>query len=727
MSFLIIIILLVSFNFFSFSFFRDNIRNEIIQYNNANLKNTTDSFEKHFQLVNNIVLGLYYDDKVQLLLNNKSINYNIASQVRRNIQNIVHNPLLYMDNVVMYFEDSSFILEKSGSTRAETMFTKFYHSEDYPYDFWRNEFSKNYMFRIYSASTFSEITFKNVSSSKGKLFPIIVKNQLYPNLYIVAFADVDKITSAYHRSINDNFYILNDKGTRIFALNNIQAHDLPAFDYTHSFVKKGKYYYFYKKGISTGLTYVNVIPDENISSQIARLNFTLGSLLIVAVAISLITSILFTMRINSPVKQIIESIQHFKTHKGTRSSIKEFDMISESVSHMIKTNQDIHEDLTNKNSLLRHYAYTNKLKKIHNNFQDLKDLFAENKPFIFILFQLKFKNRFLDQIDTETDRATYFVREYISRIIAQKFVDTFTFQIENDQILSLVFADDCETDLIETLENLKRVFDLDKDYCLLTIAVSSQYNNATEFTSAYEQVVKLNKQRKLIDETQIILKNSDQDLHDPLTSALEQEFDTYLHAGNDAALIQFVHRILSQMDKQNAKAADFYQFGEQISKKVTNALITINLDREIQLNDLYNQLINCYNLQQLEQFIGQLLTDSAGLIKRKKEDRDHIISFVIDHIETAYFEDITLDTVAEKMNITGGYLSSYFKEKTGGNFTDYLHEVRIRKTKEILLQSNKKIQDIATQVGYLNMNSFNRMFKKYTGQTPSDFRNTNHS
>jgi UDP-N-acetylenolpyruvoylglucosamine reductase len=62
-----------------------------------------------------------------------------------------------------------------------------------------------------------------------------------------------------------------------------------------------------------------------------------------------------------------------------------------------------------------------------------------------------------------------------------------------------------------------------------------------------------------------------------------------LHAGNDTDLTLLVHKILLQMNKQNARVADFYQLGQQISKKVTNALITTDLEKEIHLNDLYNQ------------------------------------------------------------------------------------------------------------------------------------------
>ncbi|MNW01185.1 HTH-type transcriptional regulator YesS [compost metagenome] len=78
--------------------------------------------------------------------------------------------------------------------------------------------------------------------------------------------------------------------------------------------------------------------------------------------------------------------------------------------------------------------------------------------------------------------------------------------------------------------------------------------------------------------------------------------------------------------------------------------------------------------------------------------------------------------MADKLHITRSYLSTYFKEKTGINFVDYVNSVRIDKAKKLLLNPAIRIQDAAQFVGYQNINSFNRMFKKSTGFTPSEFR-----
>ena len=63
------------------------------------------------------------------------------------------------------------------------------------------------------------------------------------------------------------------------------------------------------------------------------------------------------------------------------------------------------------------------------------------------------------------------------------------------------------------------------------------------------------------------------------------------------------------------------------------------------------------------------------------------------------------------------------RQQTGTNFFTYVENVRIDKAKELLSQTNLKISDISTQVGYASVNSFCRAFKRSTGNNATNFRN----
>lgn len=129
-----------------------------------------------------------------------------------------------------------------------------------------------------------------------------------------------------------------------------------------------------------------------------------------------------------------------------------------------------------------------------------------------------------------------------------------------------------------------------------------------------------------------------------------------------------------------------------------------------------------YSTHQYSEWLQELVTPVLAAIRSGSETRDPVISFVLEYLEKHYGEDINLNIVADKLNLTSGYLSSIFKEKTGINFSEYLNTLRIERAKELLMNIDLRIQDIALQVGYQNVNSFIRMFKRASGLTPGEYR-----
>ena len=81
--------------------------------------------------------------------------------------------------------------------------------------------------------------------------------------------------------------------------------------------------------------------------------------------------------------------------------------------------------------------------------------------------------------------------------------------------------------------------------------------------------------------------------------------------------------------------------------------------------------------------------------------------------------DLSLDDVAKAVFLSSGYLSIIFKDETGYTVLEYITYVRMQKAKGLLLQTPAlKVKDIAEQLGYNNVQSFLRYFKKYYGETP---------
>ncbi len=124
----------------------------------------------------------------------------------------------------------------------------------------------------------------------------------------------------------------------------------------------------------------------------------------------------------------------------------------------------------------------------------------------------------------------------------------------------------------------------------------------------------------------------------------------------------------------------------------------------------------------LSAFAGQLAARSRDLIlQAQPQDSPSITrarSFIADHSD----EELSLAAVAHVVNMSATYFSEKFKEMTGINFVEYVARTRIEKARNLLLNPNRRVSEVAFEVGFQSLSQFNRMFKKVSGESPRDYR-----
>jgi len=92
------------------------------------------------------------------------------------------------------------------------------------------------------------------------------------------------------------------------------------------------------------------------------------------------------------------------------------------------------------------------------------------------------------------------------------------------------------------------------------------------------------------------------------------------------------------------------------------------------------------------------------------------------YIEEHQTEDLSLRQVAKAVNMSSFYFCKTFKKNAGITFTDYVTRVRIEKSKNLLLNPNLRVSEIAYDIGFQSLTHFNRVFKKILNQSPTAYR-----
>lgn len=110
--------------------------------------------------------------------------------------------------------------------------------------------------------------------------------------------------------------------------------------------------------------------------------------------------------------------------------------------------------------------------------------------------------------------------------------------------------------------------------------------------------------------------------------------------------------------------------------------------------------------------------------RRFKSQYSYHVKKALDYMDSRYNEDISLCGLASYLDINKSYFCSILKKEMGKTFTTILNEIRIEKSKDLLIEDNSSILEIALASGFNNQNYYNIMFKKITGMTPLEFRKT---
>ncbi|WP_042199125.1 AraC family transcriptional regulator [Paenibacillus camerounensis] len=137
--------------------------------------------------------------------------------------------------------------------------------------------------------------------------------------------------------------------------------------------------------------------------------------------------------------------------------------------------------------------------------------------------------------------------------------------------------------------------------------------------------------------------------------------------------------------------------------------------------DIYSVLAAMDTLDELENYLQALFREIIQNLDRGTGETNHgerVIQYLKDH----YKEEIVLKDMSTEFGISYSYMRKIVYELTGKSMIDYLNQLRIDKAKELLLDTDLTIKQVAAEVGYYNVQSFNRFFRKYEGMPPSSYK-----
>ncbi len=160
---------------------------------------------------------------------------------------------------------------------------------------------------------------------------------------------------------------------------------------------------------------------------------------------------------------------------------------------------------------------------------------------------------------------------------------------------------------------------------------------------------------------------------------------------------------------------------ETIQKLLTRLSDEPTLSERID-SDIIEQIKQMRTFKEIKKSLIDIMIKAASSFEQEINPEKKLCENVAAMLIANYSKDIDMLSIASNFSVSYSYLSRIFKNNMLMTLTDYLNKYRIDRSCELLKEKSEKLESIAIKVGYNNIQSFQRFFKKYKGTTPTLYR-----
>lgn len=205
---------------------------------------------------------------------------------------------------------------------------------------------------------------------------------------------------------------------------------------------------------------------------------------------------------------------------------------------------------------------------------------------------------------------------------------------------------------------------------------------------------------------------------------LENDILEAIRTLNEKVMLALLNDFQAYIEKQALSKVTAEGIIVRLTVVIYRQFEQLNLLLEWSLEGLLQELQSQGTLVEMIQVLKTNFSKwiNEGLTNHNKENVETVIAKAQDYIHNNYHKDLSMEEVAELIDLSISHFCMLFKQVSGYTFLEYLTKIRMDKAKYILKNSNVKVYQVAPLVGYQDPRYFTQVFKKITGMTPSEFR-----
>lgn len=486
-------------------------------------------------------------------------------------------------------------------------------------------------------------------------------------------------------------------------------------------------------------TYISAAPISGITGPVVNISRIILIISFSALFIAILMTWFASNNIYRPLYKLTQTFTGEGKDPWSPKKGDEFDLIKEKWSHLTGKSEELQKQLTKQLPQLKNNFITQLRSGYLYNYteEDLRRRMTsygwETKGKYFMLLDVQLTAVYKAEITTEKDESLFtFAVANIMDESAKTFFEQYTtvnyYDLSVGIFLVLEKDDHIDKKVFAFIEEITRT--INKILHLkVTITLSEKTDQIKQIPFLFQTVGQGKRHRNFENENQVIdltqIKNELKSKQLLYPFETERKIIQSIRRGQVEESEQLVRTFVSELteieNKEIAIQTGMYQLFSAIQHEI--------LQSGTQPSELYDSnhmLERLSQLRELERMvrwlIDEVITPYIQMLEGRMDiEMKQLVETVKEYINQHYMEDISLDSCADLSGTSSYTLSKSFNKILGINFIDYLTDLRMRKAKELLINTDMKIGDIAESVGYRH-SYFNRVFRRQAGVPPSQYR-----
>ncbi len=633
------------------------------------------------------------------------------------------------DEIFIIDQNNNKVINSYGLYESKTFFNSIYNYDTYKLSYWNN-------YKMYSSAPYRSLSPTTVSDGNNSknIIPIIIrsindtstKNLLVINVDIKTLLMPDK---AYSFTDNTGLYLLNNYSGQVFSNSSDKSFTLSYDDPLYKGLISGNEFFdlnienigkctIAASSLSNsfiGYTYYAVIPIADITKMLFPIMLYSFIIALFTIGFSAYFMLNNTNKTYEPLREMADILTPDKGLDLTlmRDSAINLSTKNSNLSTLIPYAQERY--LINYLNSTEYGADENTQSIVKNMLPFKYDYFA-----VVVIQLVPLANMYDSYTSTECNNILSGFYNIVKDIFIEKF-DSLVLSSERQTLYIIlnIETDKHNDDINAIIKNICGYLQNDLDYVKLSIGNSKIYKYMSGLKQAHNEALSLLKiVPKQKDRIIFNISNPDEITFTYTDNDDNNLFNTIINFKTEKAI-----ELIDNITKKNSDITN-----RALRQLYTQILMTIFRAMRVKKIKYSEDKLDFEILNDIcERPIPEIKSEIQLLLQHIKEYEQvtdtSLAQSIIQYIDENFDNpDISLDYIASLFRANSSYISAALSMALGSGFHEYLTGLRISHAKTQLAQTSRNIQEICDNCGFSSIQTFYRIFKKYTGTTPSAYR-----